>query len=185
MHKFAWKRLAILQTSWIVCTQDWNRLSQIRTWTHGVGIWTQPKPLVFQLRSQTWLQDQMKLRFLISHHRKNSVRDKVIGKKWIYLDTERSTLLQTEGVWTISREWMQPRNLVWLVFIDWVISSAMGGLFQLFLGRGGDFQDLGHHPLLGLLKVPWNCHGTSGCGISVVDWGLRSGLVCRLGPIWF
>ena len=34
----------------------------------------------------TWFQDLMKLRFLMSHHRKNSVRDKVIGKKWIYLE---------------------------------------------------------------------------------------------------
>ena len=34
----------------------------------------------------------MKLRFLKSHCRKNSVRDKVIGKKWIYSDSERSTL---------------------------------------------------------------------------------------------
>ena len=34
----------------------------------------------------------MKLRFLMSHHRKNSVRDKVIGKKWIYADSQRSTL---------------------------------------------------------------------------------------------
>ena len=33
---------------------------------------TQPKPTV------------RKLRFLISHHRKNSVRDKVIVKKWFY-----------------------------------------------------------------------------------------------------
>ena len=31
----------------------------------------------------------MKLRFLMFHSRKNSVRDKVIGKKWIYL--ERNT----------------------------------------------------------------------------------------------
>ena len=39
----------------------------------------------------------MKLRFLISHHRKNSVRDKLIGKKWIYSDLERITLhTQTE-----------------------------------------------------------------------------------------
>ena len=37
-----------------------------------------------------WFQDLMKLRFLMSHRRKNSVRDKVIGKKWIYL--ERNTL---------------------------------------------------------------------------------------------
>jgi len=33
----------------------------------------------------------------------------------------------------------------------------VGGLFQLFWGGGGDFQDLGHHPLLGFLTVPWNC----------------------------
>ena len=29
----------------------------------------------------------------------------------------------------------------------------MGGIFQLFWGRGGDFKELGHHPLLGLLMV--------------------------------
>ena len=39
----------------------------------------------------------MKLRFLISHLRKNSVRDKVTGKKWIY--SERNTL---HRVWAIS-----------------------------------------------------------------------------------
>ena len=32
-------------------------------------------------------------------------------------------------------------------------------------GRGGDFQELGHRPLFGLLTVPWNCRGTSGCVI--------------------
>ena len=33
----------------------------------------------------------------MSHHRKNLVRDKVIGEKWIYSDLERSTLhTQTE-----------------------------------------------------------------------------------------
>ena len=40
----------------------------------------------------TWFQDRMKFRFLMSHHRKNPVRDKVIGKKRIYSDSERSTL---------------------------------------------------------------------------------------------
>ena len=29
----------------------------------------------------------------------------------------------------------------------------MGGLFQLFGGRGGDFQELGHHPLFLHLMV--------------------------------
>ena len=61
-----------------------------RTWTHTAGTRTWPKSTVFQLRSHTWFQDLMKLRFLMSHCRKDSVRDKVIGKKWIYL--ERNTL---------------------------------------------------------------------------------------------
>ena len=71
--------------------------TQLGTWTHTSGTWTQPKPTVFQLRSHTWFQDLMKLRFLMCHHRKNSVKDKVTGKKWIYL--ERNTL---HRVWTIS-----------------------------------------------------------------------------------
>ena len=32
--------------------------------------------------------------------------------------------------------------------------NKVGGLFQLFLGRGGDSWDLAHSPLLGLLIVP-------------------------------
>ena len=39
----------------------------------------------------------MKLRFLMSPHRKPLVRDKVIDKKWIYL--ERDTL---HRIWSIS-----------------------------------------------------------------------------------
>ena len=35
--------------------------------------------LVGKLRSR-------KLRFFTSHHRQNLVRDKVVGKKWIYLE---------------------------------------------------------------------------------------------------
>ena len=33
----------------------------------------------------TWFQVLMKLEFLMSHHRQNSVRDKIIGKMWINL----------------------------------------------------------------------------------------------------
>ena len=40
----------------------------------------------------TWFQDLVKLRFLMSYHRKNTERDEVIGIKWIYSDSERSTL---------------------------------------------------------------------------------------------
>ena len=42
--------------------------------------------------------DLMKLRFLMSHCRKNSVRDKMIGKKWTYSDTERSTLCRVQAI---------------------------------------------------------------------------------------
>ena len=49
-----------------------------------------PRPLHRQADSQPLRhQGSPKLRFLMSHLRKNSVRDKVIGKKWIYL--ERNT----------------------------------------------------------------------------------------------
>ena len=72
------------------CTSDWDLSPSAATRT-------QPKLTVFQLRSHTWFQDLMKLRFLMSHRRKNSVRDKVMGKEWIYL--ERNTL---HRVWAIS-----------------------------------------------------------------------------------
>ena len=46
----------------------------------------------------------------------------MIGKKWTYSDIERSTLhRQSMGH---RKGHMQPRNLVWLVFIGWVISYA-------------------------------------------------------------
>ena len=57
----------------------------------------------------TWFHDLVKLRFLMSHCRKNSVRDKVIGKKWIYSDSERSTLQrQSMGH---HRGWVQPSKM--------------------------------------------------------------------------
>jgi len=63
----------------------------------------------------TWFQDLMKFRFLMSHHRKNSVRDKVVGKKWIYSDSERSTLhRQSVGH---PRAQVGLRNVTWLVLM--------------------------------------------------------------------
>ena len=46
-----------------------------------------------------WFQGLMKLRFLMSHCKKNSVRDKAIGKRWICSDSERNSL---HGEWTIT-----------------------------------------------------------------------------------
>ena len=44
------------------------------------------EPTVFSLRLHTWSQDLTNLRFFMSLGRKNSVRDKVIGNRWIYLE---------------------------------------------------------------------------------------------------
>ena len=92
--------------------------------------------------------------------------------------------LREKHRWPIGhhRGQVRPWNMVCLVFIGWVISYANE---REDLRRSGDFQDLGHRPLLHLLTVPWNCPGTSGCVIAFADWGSRSGLVCHLGPIWF
>ena len=79
----------------------------LRTWTHVAGTQAQPKPclglepiwvglelsqnLAWDLNLHgwhsnpaktcgAWFQDLTKLGFLMSHHRKNSVRDKVVGR---------------------------------------------------------------------------------------------------------
>ena len=42
----------------------------------------------------------------------------------------------------------------------------MGGLFQLFWGRGGDFQKLGHHPLFFIFDGwPQNCCGAMSANV--------------------
>ena len=50
----------------------------------------------------------------------------------------------------------------------------MGGLFQLFLRRGADFQYFSHRLLLGLFTVGWNCHGPLGVAflLLIEDQGL-------------
>ena len=59
---------------------------------------------------------------ILSHLRKNSVKGKVTGKKWIYSDSERSTLhRQSVGC---CRGWVWPQKVTWLVFIGRVISYA-------------------------------------------------------------
>ena len=52
----------------------------------------------------------------LSRRRKNSVRDKVISKKWMYLERNR---LRRQTVGQLRR---QPTLKDWLVFMGWVIS---------------------------------------------------------------
>ena len=89
--------------------------------------------MVFQLRPHTWSRGLLKLRLLMSHHRRNSVRDRVIGKKWIYL--ERNTFnRQSVGP---SRKARGTRIRSCQLLQGWVISQAdewkeysMGGIFK-------------------------------------------------------
>ena len=51
--------------------------------------------------------------------------------------------------------------------MGWVISQAneWEGYSDYLGGKVGDFQELGHCPHVGLLMLPWNCYGASGCVI--------------------
>ena len=63
----------------------------------------------------------MKLRFLMPHHRNNSVRDKVLGKKWIYSASER---IRRHSVCGLLQKVSAMQNVARLVFIGWVVSYA-------------------------------------------------------------
>ena len=70
----------------------------------------------------------MKLWFLIFHCRKNSVKDKVISKKWIYL--ERNIL---HRVWAISEGKRASKyDVVSFYVLSNFIGERVGGFFQLF-----------------------------------------------------
>ena len=44
----------------------------------------------------------------------------------------------------------------------------IGRTISTVFGKGGDFQELGHRALLGLLTVPWNSHGALGVSFSLL-----------------
>ena len=115
---------------------------------------------------RTWFQGLMKFRFLMSHRRKNSLRDKLIGKKWIYSDSERSTLHRQSTGHCKGQGW--PRNVAWLVFIGWVICMLMSGrTIPTILGKGQRFPGFGHSltpwSFKSALELSWHlwvCHFT-------------------------
>ena len=99
----------------------------------------------------------MKLRFLMSHCRKNSVRDKVIGKKWIYSDSVRSTRhRQSVGHF---RGWMRLWNGAWLVFTVRVISYAnVWENYSNYFWEGAEISRIWATALSGLLHR-YSCLG--------------------------
>ena len=87
-------------------------------------------------------------------HCKNSVRDTVIDKRWIYLDSERSTL---HRVWAFAEANSVAMDVVWLGFVSWVNS---------YLVSGGIIPTTGEQPTpLSFDSLPCNCPATSGCVI--------------------
>ena len=133
----------------------WNCEPQTGTWTHEAWTQTWPKSMVFWLRSHSWFQDLMKLRFLMSHGRKNSVRGKVIGKKQIYLD--RDTLHRQSKVHL--RRWELASRYFRLVFYG----LGMNGRINLTIsGKGRGFPGTGPLPTFFFDGCPQNCHGTDG-----------------------
>ena len=81
------------------------------------------------------------LRFLISCCRKNSVRDKVKGKKWIYL---KGKTLHRQSVGRLRRR--EPQHMVTFYGLGNFLGQWVGGLFQLFWGRGEGFPGIGPQP---------------------------------------
>ena len=120
----------------------------------------------------------------MSHPRKNSVRDKVIGKRWIYADSERSILHRR--IVGHHRGQVRLWNVAWLVFIGWASSYVNEWEdYSNYFGEGAEISRIRPPPTPWSFNRPWNLHGTSACVISLADWGSRSSLVCSLGPIWF
>ena len=97
----------------------------------------------------TWFQDLMKLRFLISHHRKNSARDKVIAKKWIYLDIERS-ILHRQSVCGPSQRVNAATKFGVVSFYRLDSFICYGRIMPTFLGKGWRFPGFGPPP------TPWS-----------------------------
>ena len=73
-------------------------LSQILAWDSNQCGWDSSPVKIHGLpiEIKDLVSEPNKLRFLTSHHGKNSVIDKVIGKKWIY--SERNMLHRVSAI---------------------------------------------------------------------------------------
>ena len=89
----------------------------------------------------------------MSQHRNDSVRDKVIGQKQIYLD--RNT--PTGRVWAISEGKRELRNMEQLVFTAWEDYSYY---FGEVVGISGNWATTHFLAFYGQTE---DCHGTGGC----------------------
>ena len=109
------------------------------------------------LGSLTWLQHSMELRFLMTHHSKNSVRNKVVGKKWIYL--ERNTPQTECGPFQKKREASQ-YGVVSLYGLGNFMGQWMSDYFSYLGERAEISRNWATAPFLLYDGWPWNCQGT-------------------------
>ena len=161
--------------------------------TISLSLGLEPTWLGLSQTHGTWFQGLVKLRFLVSHHRKNSERDNVVSKKRIYSDSERSACHRRSVSHRRGRVWLQ--NVARLVFIGWIISYAneWEGYSNYFL-EGVEIYRIWSitHSLvfgqcLGTVMAPWVCHFT--CCLRIKSWSclpswshlIWIGLCCDLG----
>ena len=73
--------------------------------------------------------------------------------------------------------------MAWLVFMGWLISQTnkLEDYSNYFEGKGGDFQELDHCPLLDLIWLALNGHGTGGCVIQLMYYNEH---IMRLKVYW-
>ena len=83
-----------------------------------------------QGEKNAWFQDPVKLEFLMSYHRKNSLRDKMVGKTWIYLEKPPPP---PERVWTISEGEGGSHNSFLLSFLLSFYIRIKNAFFGTFL----------------------------------------------------
>ena len=150
-----------------------------------------PRPPVMVLALAASHQDLMKLRVLMSHHRKNSVREKMIGKKWIIYIYKKKKL---------HREWPPQKVRHWVMvlsvfigvgnFIDQWVTGLLDlvGSNQKFWERSRDFRELSSAHFLTFMVGLVTLRGRVGfhlacwCVTLSIQYGSRSR---NLEPIWF
>ena len=120
----------------------------------------------------------LKIMFLMFHHRKNSVRDKAIGKEWIY--SEKYTFHRQNVIYLKRWEWLWGKHTpqtecgpsqkvrgpeMWLGQFLWA-----GSVFKRWEDNpnyvGEEVMVSRNWTTVHFLIFdgqPWNCHGLGGC----------------------
>ena len=129
------------------------------------GTQSQPKPVVFQLRSQTWFQDLMKLWFLISHCRKNSAQS--LSRVWVFVT-------QWTAVRQVSLSIANSQSLLKLISIELVMPSSISSSVITFSSHLQSYPASGSFQISQLFASGGQSIGVSASAsvlpMSIQDW---------------